>query len=295
MRPLAVVLALAMPTTALACSLLVGTDDLAGGGAHPGGADASSSSTTDGDAATADGGVGAGADGGGTGADADSGSPPDIRLASPAVTSDFTSTGASTTATAEVVTGDLLVVAVAWTYMNLQSNPPAMAVSDSLGNSWQPATSIIDNYQVGPTSNCKADAQIFYAAHAAGGHDVVTVTSNQPGNTIFGFTLLAYAGAAANKPLDAFGGQTAPPAGSNQMSSPALAITEAKEIIVAVFTDTVGSGLMTPGTGFTRQGSNTSLYAMVEDGPAPQDHIATANLPSGATNNCWSVAAAAFR
>jgi hypothetical protein len=227
--------------------------------------------------------------------------PGKIRLASPQVTSPFIRLGSSapsTTATTTVVAGDLLVVAVAWTYGSLLNAASAMTVSDSLGNSWQSATSVYNNYLMGAGSHCKADAQIFYAVNVKGGSDVVTLTTNQPGNTYFGFTLLEYSGIATTRPLDAFGGQATPPGGSNLVASPSLAVTAAKDLIVAVFADTAGGGLMSAGPGFTLRGSDTSLYAMMEDnlpGLGPDNHVATATLPNGATDNCWAVATAAFR
>jgi hypothetical protein len=125
------------------------------------------------------------------------------------------------------------------------------------------------------------------------GAALVTLTSTQTGNTAFGFTLLACTGIASTAPVDDFGGQANAPGGSNVVSSPALTLTGPQDLVVAVFTDTAGGGSMNPGAGLSVRGSNPSLYSMVEDN-LPGSFVATASLPGGATDNCWSVAVAAF-
>ena len=282
----------------LGCSFLIGTDGLAGSGADGGGG------ATSADAASGDvEGGRAGTDGGSDGA----GGPPTtsgIKLATPAVTSPLVDlndpdAGASTVVTTTVHQGDLLVAGVAWTYGVLEAAPPALTVSDALGNTWQPATMAYDNYESGPGGHCKADAQIFYATNANGGSDVVTMTTSQAHNTTFTFTLLEYAGAFGSNPVDAFQGQATPPSGSNLISAPPVVLSGTTDVIVAVFIDTAGGGLMTPGAGFVLRGSNAGLYSMVEDdllptGASAGTQTASASLPPGATDNCWAAAVAAF-
>jgi hypothetical protein len=276
-----------------ACSLLVGTGDLAGGGSPDAGAPGPGHGPG-GETLTGDNGGPGGPDG-----SSDPGSPGVIKLATPPVTTTFVAIGdstLSTSATMPVAAGNLLVVAASWTYGTNLGSPPTMTVSDSLGNAWSSATMAYDNYQTGPSSKCKADAQIFYAASTGSGSDVVTLTNSQQGNTMFGFTVMAYSGLA--KAPDDFGGTATPPGGANLMSSPPLNLTGSKDLVVAVFTDTAGGGLMVPGNGFTLRGSNTGLYSMVEDnlpGVAAGRVAATALLPNNATDNCWSVAVAGFK
>jgi hypothetical protein len=221
-----------------------------------------------------------------------------LKLAGPPSSSTLEGAAAQTSVSTTTQAGDLLVVAAYWTYGSVSASPK-LTVTDSLGNTFVAATQVYDNYQANGGVRCKAVAQIFYAANVKAGADTITVTTSQPGNTTFGFTAIEYVGAATTSPLDDQVGLSTPPGGTNTMTAPALSLSGPRAVVVAVFTDTVGPGQVVPGPGFQLRGSNAALYAMVQDNlpgtTGAASVTATASLPSGATDKCWSVAAAGFK
>jgi hypothetical protein len=128
--------------------------------------------------------------------------------------------------------------------------------------------------------------------------EVNTVTVAQSnGNTPLDLFLLEYSGVASMNPLDASTGQLAPSA-SNAMSTGAIT-TSGSDLIVTLFEDSDGSGIIEPGAEWTPRARNTDFYAMVEDNvPAPVPpgtYDPAATLPSGTSDICWLGVTAAFR
>jgi hypothetical protein len=283
MRALAAALA-ALPIAVVAgasgCTSLSGLSNDADAGGDA--ASASDGATSDSPTADAPGGDDAAGD------DAPAAAP---ARAQPLVKSTYETTAETATASITVTGGNLLVAAVYWC---CGSSPASMTVKDSLGNTWQAATSSQDNYEVadGSAGICKADAQIFYAANIKGGADVVTVTRSSAAQ--FGFFLLEYSGIAATNPVAGSSGQANPTTIAPGVTLAAIPTPGGNHAVVALFVDTTGSGSIAPGAGWTTQGTNTEMFSMVEDTVNEGATVLpTAILP--APTNCWAGAAASFK
>src|SRR5205814_268119 len=111
------------------------------------------------------------------------------------------------------------------------------------------------------------------------------------------FLAVEYAGIALAGALDSQATKPAP-ASSNAMSVSALATTSPLDVVVGVFADTAGTGVMTAGSGFAARTLDDQFYSLIEDdlpGTLPASVAPGAALPVGTSDNCWVAAAASFR
>ena len=138
-------------------------------------------------------------------------------------------------------------------------------------------------------AGCGANAQIFYATVPAAGSDNIVFTQST-GSDALGLAVAEYTGISAP---DADVGAVAP-SSSNAMTLGSL-VAPSSGVVLALFNDSVGSGMMIPGSGFSGVTFDTAAYAMLElrvVGPGAVD--VTGSLPMGTSNSCWVGTAAAF-
>jgi hypothetical protein len=199
-----------------------------------------------------------------------------VQVAS-AATSSTTSQSLSITETA----GNLLVAAVYWNGSDVAS------ISDTLGNTWS-SVPVKDN------SKTATDVRIWYAQNVKGGANTITVT--QPWSVSIGFYLIEYSGVATTGALDVSSGKIAPGA-SHVADAGSLTTSGCRDLVVALFADTWGSGNMTPNTGWISRGADPNFYSMVVDNLTggtgtfnPQ-----ANLAGSSSDAAWSATAVAFK
>jgi hypothetical protein len=188
--------------------------------------------------------------------------------------------------------GDLLVAAV---YYN--ESTVNIMVDDSLGNTWKFAPVYANTASCAGGGSGNADvAQIFYAESIAAGHNVVTVTQSS-GTAPMGVFLVEYSGLLASGAFDGANGGPAPTSTAT-MTAGVLTTTGTLDLVVALFVDGSGTGLMTSGPGFSTEATDTSFYSLFEDnlpGNTPGPVNPSANEPGLIATACWVAAAAAFK
>jgi hypothetical protein len=202
------------------------------------------------------------------------------------------SVSASQTVTINETSADLLVAAIYW------SNAAAViTVDDSLHNVWSTTPPQIND----ACTNHSSEVQLFYAENVVGGTNMVTAHQSASTSHI-GFYLLQLHGLATSSALDTSVGTIAPAAGSHVVDGGRLVTTGALDAVVALFFDSQGSGVMTPGAGLTRESTDSNAYSMVADVPGgvpAGSYSITATLPVDVagprSDNCWAATAAAFR
>jgi len=132
-----------------------------------------------------------------------------------------TSAGTTLVATPSVgtTTGDLLVATIR-TRVTTAPAATVTGVTDSAGNTWVKATSVV--------SGSLSDGEVWYAANATSD---TSVTATVSVSSAVAFTVIEVAGAAAATPLD----QTATKSGSSTAPSvgPTSPTTQANEIVIA--------------------------------------------------------------
>ena len=175
--------------------------------------------------------------------------------------------------------GDLIVVYV----VPGTSQPGAIAVTDSVGNTYYPASSTFT------TGQCSMAQEFFYAANIAGGPDAITATTTTQGG--MALVILEYSGVAAINPLDAQAGssQTTCP-WTNLPSSASITTTNANDLIV---TGAVMVSTWTAGTGYTLRTARALQFATADQVVSSiGTYTAAFNLSEPAS---WIASAVAFR
>jgi hypothetical protein len=177
--------------------------------------------------------------------------------------------------------GNLLVAAVYW------NGSDVVSISDTLGNTWN-SVPVEDN------STTLSDVRIFYAQNIKGGANTITV--NQPVSVYIGFYLIEYSGVATAGALDTANGKV-PLAASHVADTGNLTTSGCRDLVVAVFADSWGTGTMTPGSGWISRGTDFNFYSLVVDnlpgGTGTFDP--NAGLAGANSDAAWSATAAAFK
>jgi hypothetical protein len=180
--------------------------------------------------------------------------------------------------------GDILIAA---TYASQIS---AVTVSDSSQLTWTPLTA----YTETATDCPDLQTQFWYTVLAAAAQTTVAV--KQPDHMALGMHLVEYSGVSTTAPVDASVGMAAP---SKSMTVTAPAITTAHDdAIVGLFADINGDGSMTAGSGWIKRGNDNGFYTLLVDntpGAGAGTFTATAALPAGTSDDCWTGAALALR
>jgi hypothetical protein len=197
--------------------------------------------------------------------------------AASAATALTTSRSLSITETA----GNLLVVAVYW------NGSDVVSISDTLGNTWS-------SIPVENNSTTETDVRIWYAQSIKGGANTVTV--KQPVSEYIGFYLIEYSGVAATGALDATNGKV-PTAASHVADTGNLTTSGCRDLIVALFADSWGTGNMTPGSGWISRGTDSNFYSLVVDNLPGETGTfdPQASLAGGNSDAAWSATVAAFK
>jgi hypothetical protein len=184
----------------------------------------------------------------------------------------------STSATVlNVAAGDLLVAAVCFA----DTSAPA-TLSDSNGGAWQ---------SVPAEANGSTQLQWWYLEPASAGTDTVTV--RQKNSAAVEVFVVEYAGVGA---LDHAGGVPASSSTHNLATSSFTTSTDG-ELILALFGDNTGLGVITPGSGYTSIRVSNNFFSMLADN-APYDtpagsQVATATSPKMQAS--WAAIYATFR
>ncbi len=227
--------------------------------------------------------IGCGRVGFGTFTEPDAHGPPNVRLVQ-ALAPGYGSAATVTYSIAQLQ-GDLLIAGVYW-----HESPDTVTLTDQLGLVW---TSLpIAEVSTGCTNSDgnSTDVQIWYAQITTSGANQIQLAQTSGVNPLGAF-LVEYSG--VEPIVDAQVTGVAPAAGS-AMQIPQLTTTTT-DLLVAVFNDTLGSGSMTPGSGWTAEGRDLGFYTLVEDRvEAPGTYTPDGTLPSGKSDACWAGAAAAF-
>jgi hypothetical protein len=178
-------------------------------------------------------------------------------------------------------TGNLLVAAVYWNGSDVAS------ISDTLGNTWK-------SLPVQNNATTATDVRIWYAENIKGGTNVVTVT--QPWTVNLGFYLIEYSGVATANALDVAAGKIAS-AASHSIDTGNMATTGCRDLVVGLFADTWGTGIMAPGSGWTSRGTDPNFYSMVVDNVPGGAGILDpkANLAGSNSDPAWAATAASFK
>jgi hypothetical protein len=136
--------------------------------------------------------------------------------------------------------------------------------------------------------------QIFYVPRSAAGADTVTLSMGAGFNNYVGLVIFEYTGLAASNPLEGTAGQYAPGA-TSAASTPAVATTSTRSLLLAGFADPNGSGVIAPGSGWTSLVSNTAFYMSAEAMivPATASVAASATMPTN--DSQWVALMAAFQ
>ena len=181
--------------------------------------------------------------------------------------------------------GDVLIAATYW-----EHDPNTITVTDTAGLEWTALP--IEKIPSGCGSpGYGSIVQLWYAVVATTRTDTVTVT--QAATTLpLGMFVIEYAGLGA---FDVAAGRVAP-AASNGMSTGNFTTTST-DLVLALFIDTLGTGTMTPGSGWTARAHDANFYAVIEDnapGVAAGVLDPSAQLPIAVSDACWVAAAVAF-
>jgi hypothetical protein len=163
----------------------------------------------------------------------------------------------------------------------------ALTVTDTAGLTWKSAAAI-------SAPGCAPSLQMWYAPVLATASNTVTVT--QTGSSALGMELVEYSGIDTATPVDTSGGAVAPAAASVVDSG--LIVTNAPDVLVALFADLNGTGAMTAGSGLTQRGIDSNFYTLLGDDvpgiTASSLHL-TATLPNGKNDACWTASVLALR
>jgi hypothetical protein len=198
---------------------------------------------------------------------------------------------AMVSASIEQTAGDFLVAAVYW-----DQNPDNVLLSDMDALLWEglPSQVIPTGCGGGGSDNGIATgARLYYAQIDTTGSNTVTVVQSS-GTQPLGLFLLEYSGIAAGDPIDVQTGQVAGSA-SNAMAVPPL-VTTGRDLVVALFNDTVDMGTGSAGSGYTLEALDPGFPNLIEDAIGPAGtYVPTAVLPPGHNDACWVGTAVAFR
>jgi hypothetical protein len=192
----------------------------------------------------------------------------------------------STSVKLKQTSGNLLVAAAYW-----NTAAVTVTVTDTAGQTWSslPSESIASGCD-GPGAGTKA--QLWYTAATQSGDVTVTVAQSSTTNPL-ALVLAEYGGVAAS--LEASAGDAAG-AASNLMTSGELKTT-ADTLIVGLFHDSDGAGIMEPGPGWTARALDQNSYSMFVDnapGVGAGTYQVTGRLPGTRSDACWVATAAAF-
>lgn len=194
--------------------------------------------------------------------------------------------GASLVEPISVTAGDALIVA---TYWNDASK--VVTVTDAAGVlTWTGLGAMEVATGCGPPSGGSA-GELWYAPITVSGTLDVTISQGS-GTSPLGARLLEYAGTGA------FGGGmgTLPQGPSNTMTEGTY-MPSGPLLVIAMFSDTNGTGMMSPGPGWTLRTAEDGFYALVEDNApgAAGTIMPTATLPVGVSDACWVTESVAFQ
>jgi hypothetical protein len=213
--------------------------------------------------------------------DASSGGITLVQQAGSHFTTAATSSQASETFPSPTTAGNTIIVLGFW-------DLPAYSgsVTDSLGNTYA-STASVSNPQQGVL-------QIFYVPRSAAGADTVTLTMSAGFNSYVGLAIFEYAGLASSSLLEGTAGQY-PPDATASASTPAIATTSSSSLLLAGFADLNGSGVISPGPGWTAVVTNSAFYMLAETMivQASPSIAASAAMPSSDTR--WLSLMAAFQ
>jgi hypothetical protein len=181
---------------------------------------------------------------------------------------------------------DLAVVGVYW---NQMTDP--VTVGDTAGIAWQGG--VEQAIDVGCNAGRGTQARLWYASVTAAGSDEITVAQGTS-TTPLGVYFADYSGVDPASPLAAQTGAIASANPSNTMSAGTLT-TPRDAVIVALFNDSNGTGVMVPGADFALIGIDTSFFSMLEEQLASSGTYGVDGaLPVGRADSCWVATAAAF-
>jgi hypothetical protein len=177
--------------------------------------------------------------------------------------------------------GNSIVVLGFWAALGFTAT-----VTDSTGNTYA-STTVVTNPQQGAL-------QIFYVARAAAGANTVTLTMSAGFNDYVGLAIFEYAGLAASNILEGTAGQYAP-AMTASASTPPLVPSFPNSLLVAGFGDVKGSGVITPGPGWTSLVVNDQFYMLAEARIVSASTSISASAIMPTTDNGWVGLMAAFQ
>lgn len=192
-------------------------------------------------------------------------------------------------AQATIAAGDVVVVAAYTGFVG-------STLTDARTQSWTSAAKASNTIGGcnGPT------VQLYYAVNAKGGNDTVSLaqTADATGERPLGFFLLEYAReAGATAPASDGAVASGSTGASNVMTTPSVTPSHDADLVVGLFADSNGGGVMGAGPKFQSLAVDSMFYAMVEDRgspPAGASLDATATLPVGVMDACWSSAVLAL-
>ena len=184
------------------------------------------------------------------------------------------------------VTGGNFIAAIVATQNDNGST--TYSLSDTLANTWKST-----GFQ--RCSSGGGGGRIWYVENAKSGPDTVTVTGNNAG--MLGISLVEYSGLATSNTLEV-SDSTCAPAQTTSMASPQITTT-AQDLLMGVFVDPNGAGVMTAGSGWTTRDFDSGFFYLFEDlqngsaGVAPGLQQATATNPN--SSNTWLAIIAVFK
>jgi hypothetical protein len=188
----------------------------------------------------------------------------------------------------DLTAGHLVVAAVYW-----DQTPNTVTLADTAGLTWTAAPKYEIPAVCGGSTGNATGAQLYYAQVSSPVMTTVTV-SQTSGAQPLGVMLVEYAGLAMTNVVEAESGQVAPSA-SNAMFVPSFTTTR-DTMVVVFFNETLGSGTMTEGSGYTARARITGFPNMYEDALLPPGmYIPSGALPAGQTDACWVGDAIALR
>lgn len=181
---------------------------------------------------------------------------------------------------------NLVIVAAYWN--DASSSIAVTSARVASGGAWSALGSQNIASGCSPPAN-GANAQLFYGVADTSGTDTIQIQQSN-GSAPLGAFVVEYAGTSG---LEGASGMVAPSASNAMRSGPVTLQNDG--VLVAVFHDSLDTGMMVPGSGFTELAIDSGAYALVEHAMVGSGtHEATATLPSGKSDRCWAAAAAAF-
>jgi hypothetical protein len=193
-------------------------------------------------------------------------------------------TGPSVSVSMPVTAGNFLLAATYW-------NDPTstVQVTDTLGHAWSSTAKASILSGCHPPGN-GTNGEMFFAPVVTTGSDSITATQTVA-TAPLGMIVVQYSGIAA---FSLSSTQVASVA-SNAMTVGPIAASD-PGLVVAMFHDSVGSGTMGAGTGFSAIARDTTAYSMIEQEIVePGSYSADGTLPAGRSDQCWIGVLAALR